>query len=104
MNIDITKNEAWKILDALKSYKKDYALSGAVEKTIDTIIKKVKDITNEKLVPYSEELKGSIILSIDGVKATDVESISRSLGSKTEKESVQVEILLKTGQLMRIII
>jgi hypothetical protein len=47
MNIDITKNEAWKILDALKSYKKDYALSGAVEKTIDTIIKKVKDITNE---------------------------------------------------------
>jgi S1-C subfamily serine protease len=65
---------------------------------------KIKDITNEKLVPYSEELKGSIILSIDGVKATDVESISRSLGSKTEKESVQVEILLKTGQVMRIII
>lgn len=32
--IDITKNEAWKILDALASYKKDYALSGAVVKTI----------------------------------------------------------------------
>lgn len=65
---------------------------------------KIKDITNAKLVPYSEELKGSIILSIDGVKATDVESISRNLGSKTEKEGVRVEILLKTGQVMRIII
>jgi len=65
---------------------------------------KIKDITNEKLKPYSEELKGSIILSIDGVKATDVESISRSLGNKTEKEGVQVEIVLKNGQVMRIII
>ena len=47
MQIDINKNEAWKILDALVSYKKDYALSGAVEKTIDGIIRKLKVITNE---------------------------------------------------------
>ena len=65
---------------------------------------KIKDITNEKLIPYSEELKGSIILSIDGVKATDVESISRSLGSRSEKQGVRVELLLKNGQVMRIII
>ncbi|GGD30024.1 S1C family serine protease [Flavobacterium orientale] len=65
---------------------------------------KIKDITNEKLAPYSDELKGSIILSIDGVKATDVETISRGLGSKTEKEGVRVELLLRNGQLMRIII
>jgi len=65
---------------------------------------KIKDITNEKLAPYSDELKGSIILSIDGIKATDVETISRGLGSKTEKEGVRVELLLKNGQLMRIII
>ena len=47
MSIDINKNEAWKILDALKSYKKDYALSGAVVKTIDSAIKKLKDFVNE---------------------------------------------------------
>jgi hypothetical protein len=47
MNIHITKNEAWKILDALKSYKKDYALSGAVEKTIDSIVIKLKVLINE---------------------------------------------------------
>ncbi len=65
---------------------------------------KIKEITNEKLAPYAEELKGSIILSIDGVKATDVETVSRALGSKTEKQGVRVEILLPNRQLMRIII
>ncbi len=43
MNIDINKNEAWKMLDALASYKKDYALSGAVVKIIDSAIKKLKN-------------------------------------------------------------
>lgn len=65
---------------------------------------KIKEITNEKLAPYAEELKGSIILSIDGVKATDVETVSRALGSKSEKQGVRVEILLPNRQLMRIII
>ena len=65
---------------------------------------KIKNITTEKLAPYADELKGSVILSIDGVKATDVETISRGLGSKTEKEGVRVELLLKNGQVMRIII
>lgn len=65
---------------------------------------KIKDITNEKLVPYAEELKGSVILSIDGVKATDVETISRGLGSKTEKEGVRVELMLRNGQVMRVIL
>lgn len=65
---------------------------------------KIKDINNEKLVPYAEELKGSIVLSIDGVKATDVETISRSLGSKGEKEGVRVELMLRNGQIMRVIL
>jgi len=47
MQIDITKNEAWKIMDALQSYKKDYALTAPVIKTIDNITKKLKEITNE---------------------------------------------------------
>ena len=47
MQIDISKNEAWKILDALVSYKKDYSLTGAVEKTIDGIIRKLKGIIDD---------------------------------------------------------
>jgi len=81
--------------DLTTSDKKQFGIKSGV---------KIKDITNEKLIPYSEELKGSIILSIDGVKAADVESISRNLGSRTEKQGVRVELLLKNGQVMRIII
>lgn len=47
MQIDITKNEAWKIMDALQAYKKDYALTAPVTKTIDSLTKKLKTITNE---------------------------------------------------------
>lgn len=46
MQIDINKNEAWKIVDALQSYKKDYALTAPVLKIIDSLIKKLKNITN----------------------------------------------------------
>lgn len=65
---------------------------------------KIKEINNEKLAPYADELKGSIVLSIDGVKATDVETISRSLGSKGEKEGARVELMLPSGQIMRVIL
>lgn len=34
------------MLDALASYKKDYALSGAVTKIIDSIVKKLNHIVN----------------------------------------------------------
>jgi hypothetical protein len=42
MMIDLTTNEMWKILDAIVAYRNDYAVSGAVEKTILNIEKKIK--------------------------------------------------------------
>jgi sulfur relay (sulfurtransferase) DsrC/TusE family protein len=47
MNIELSNNEAWKILDAIKAYQKDYAVSGAVEKTLSNIIKKLKEKLDE---------------------------------------------------------
>ena len=43
MTVDLTINEMWKILDAIVAYRNDYAVSGAVEKTIYNIEKKLKD-------------------------------------------------------------
>jgi len=40
--IDLTANEMWKILDAITAYKKDYAVSTSVQKTISGIEKKLK--------------------------------------------------------------
>lgn len=46
MNIDITKQEAWRILDAIIVYKNDYELSAPVKGTIKSIEKKMKKIVN----------------------------------------------------------
>lgn len=47
MLIDINKQEAWKLLDAIKAYIKDYSVSGAVSKTLGNIINKLEKVTNE---------------------------------------------------------
>jgi Do/DeqQ family serine protease len=66
---------------------------------------KIKSITNENLKQYEQDLKGNIILSIDNVKITDIESASRVLNSKAEKnETVQMEMINKRGEIIRIII
>jgi hypothetical protein len=47
MEIDINKQEAWKLLDAISSYKKDYTVTGPVNKIFDGLIKKLKEIVKE---------------------------------------------------------
>jgi hypothetical protein len=47
MNIDITKQEAWKLLDAVKSYKKDYVVGSSVDKIFESIVTKLKKIVKE---------------------------------------------------------
>lgn len=46
MQIDISKQEAWKLLDAIKTYMKDYTVTAPVNKTFNNIIKKLESITN----------------------------------------------------------
>jgi hypothetical protein len=47
MEIDISKQEAWKLLDAVSSYLKDYTLTEQANKTFDGITKKLKKIVKE---------------------------------------------------------
>lgn len=65
---------------------------------------KIKSINNENLVQYTDELKGNIILSIDNVKAKDIESVSKLLNNKDESQSVRLEMVNKNGEVFRIII
>jgi sialic acid synthase SpsE len=52
---------------------------------------KIKAITNENLIQYTAELKGNIILSIDNVKATDIETVSKLINNnKEESQSVRL--------------
>jgi hypothetical protein len=47
MQVEITKQEAWKLMDALDAYKKDYTLTGPVNKIFDNITKKLKEVIKE---------------------------------------------------------
>jgi len=65
---------------------------------------KIKEVNNERLKAYEDELVGSIILNIDGAKAVDVETVSRLMSNKEEDQGTSVQLLLKNKQIMRIII
>ncbi|MES2240541.1 MAG: trypsin-like peptidase domain-containing protein [Bacteroidota bacterium] len=65
---------------------------------------KIKSINNENLSQYADELNGNIILSIDNVKAKDIESVSKLLNNKDEQQSIRLEMINKNGEIIRIII
>jgi hypothetical protein len=46
--VDLTKTEAWRILDALQIYKQDYELPESVKRTIRNAEKKLKKVVNEQ--------------------------------------------------------
>jgi hypothetical protein len=48
MQVDLNNNELWKILDAIKAYKKDYSVTHSVEKLFDNLEKKLKVCVSEK--------------------------------------------------------
>lgn len=65
---------------------------------------KIKSINNENLMQYAEELQGNIILSIDNIKATNIETVSKIFKNKDDKQSMRIEMINKNGEIFRIII
>jgi S1-C subfamily serine protease len=63
---------------------------------------KIKAIANPEYAEYSNFLNGAIILSIDGQKAKDMETVSSYLAKK-ENQKAQYQIITKSGQLYSII-
>ena len=65
---------------------------------------KIKEIDNDKLRAYANDLKGGIILSMGNIKAIDVETVSKALSNIDEKQAVQIEMLTANGQVIRLIL
>ena len=65
---------------------------------------KIKSITSENLKQYDSELRGNIILSIDNVKATNIEMVSKLLNKKGENQTVRIEMINKNGEIIRVIL
>ena len=54
-------------------------------------------------MPYYDDLKDGIILSIGNVKAKDIETVSELLSKKGPNQRVRVEMITKNGELVRFI-
>ena len=65
---------------------------------------RIKEINNDNLKPYYDQLKDGIILSVDNVKATDVETVSRFLNKKDENQNVSIQMLNRLGQIIQVIL
>ena len=65
---------------------------------------RIKSINSQNLKQYEDELLGNIILSIDNMKATDVETVSKLLNKKEESQTVRIEMINKNGEIIRVII
>jgi serine protease Do len=63
---------------------------------------KIKTLSNPDYAEYSNLLNGAIVLSIDGQKAKDMETVSSYLAKK-ENQKAQYQIITKNGQLYSII-
>ena len=63
---------------------------------------KIKKVNNPEYAEYSDILDGAIILSIDGVKAKDMETVSSYLAKK-ENQKARYQIISKNGQMYSII-
>lgn len=65
---------------------------------------KIKDINNERLNAYANDLKNGIILNVDNEKAVDVETVNKIMSNKNDNQSVQLQLITNTGQIIRVII
>lgn len=65
---------------------------------------KVTEITDEGLMPYYDELKNGIILSIGNVKARDIETVTKILNNRRPNQRLRVEMVTQNGQLVQFLI
>ena len=100
INKTSTKDAPWYIVPADDKGVARYI----VAKTIWEKLQSLTDITEPELDPKVAENIDIIILSIDNVKIKDIESASKLLNSKSENQSVQMEMINKRGEIIRIII
>lgn len=64
---------------------------------------RIKEITDENYMPYYDELKDGIILTINNTKATDITTVTEILSRKGPNNHVKVEMLTKKRELLRFI-
>jgi membrane-associated protease RseP (regulator of RpoE activity) len=88
-----TEFKGLELEDIVDADKKKFRISEGV---------KIKEISNERLMGYADEIKGGIITRIGNTAATDVETVSRLMANVDDKQSIQIEMITANGQVVRL--
>ncbi len=113
VQVRIIRDEKEKTIQVKLSKKEllNYEFNGIEFEDIDAADKKkfrikegvkIKTLSNPDYTEYANLLNGAIILSIDGQKAKDMETVSSYLAKK-ENQKAQYQIITKNGQMYSII-
>ena len=113
VQVRIVRDEKEKTIPVKLSKKEmlNYEFNGIEFEDIDAADKKkfrikegvkIKTLSNPDYTEYANLLNGAIILSIDGQKAKDMETVSSYLAKK-ENQKAQYQIITKNGQMYSII-
>ena len=113
VQVRIIRDEKEKTIQVKLSKKEllNYEFNGIEFEDIDAADKKkfrikegvkIKTLSNPDYTEYANLLNGAIILSIDGQKAKDIETVSSYLAKK-ENQKAQYQIITKNGQMYSII-
>ena len=113
VNVQIVRNGASKTIPVKLSKKEmlNYEFNGIEFEDIDESDKKqlkikegikIKTISKPEYAEYAELLEGAIILSIDGQKVKDMETVSSYLAKK-ENQKARYQLITKNGQMYSII-
>lgn len=64
----------------------------------------IKEMNNDRLNAYADDLKGGVILKIGGARVSDVETVSKLVANLNSNQSVQIEMITRGGELVRLIL
>ncbi|HLW63342.1 MAG TPA: trypsin-like peptidase domain-containing protein [Flavobacterium sp.] len=64
---------------------------------------KIKEVTNEKYVAYANELRGAIILAINGTKIEDIETAQLLLTQNRQQNRLHLDIITANKERLRLI-
>lgn len=113
INVTVLRNENEKVIPVTLTKKEllTFEANGIEFEEISTSDKKefginygvkIKDVHNKSIADYSDYLKGSIVLSIDNIKAKDIDTVIKHLKQKGDQRS-QYQLLTKNGTIERVI-
>lgn len=65
---------------------------------------KISGISNERFKTYEQELKGAIVLGINGNKAEDIETSQQIFAQTKHQDQIRLDIITRSGERVRLIL